>query len=69
MMIVVIHIGGGVVQSVQADEPDDLQVILHDTDAEDVADHPTGWFPVEKIDEESLGALVDAADLGEAPTL
>jgi len=68
-MIVVIHVEGGIVQSVQADELDDLQVILHDTDADEVGEHPTHWFPVDKIEEESLGALVDAADLGEAPTL
>ncbi len=68
-MIVVIHVEGGIVQSVQADEPDDLQVILHDADADEIGEHPTHWFAVEKIDGQALGALVDAADLGEAPTL
>jgi len=61
-MTVVIHVEGGIVQSVQADGSDDVQAIVYDADGEESGDNPVVWFPVEAIEPERLGQLVDCAN-------
>jgi len=61
-MTVVIHVEGGIVQSVQADGSDDVQAIVYDADSEETTENPVMWFPVEAIEPQRLAELADCAN-------
>lgn len=62
MITVVIHVEGGCVQSVESDKPDEVEVILHDVDADESGDSGIGYMVVDGISDDQIAALREAAD-------